>query len=145
MSDRQHHLVVIVAAHAIAIAVGLLAPSAIAAFSPEPAYASHNCTRYAPFSYQPNVECYRYEPMDPCCVEGWKTNGFAQRDFQTIAIGGVSRPLFLKLDGNGWSFAWAEGWGTAMSDHRTTGLQARAYCTMDGGGLTDGRCTVWWD
>ena len=145
MFGNRQRLTVIIAAHAIAVAIGFVAPSAIASLSPEAVYADHNCTRYGPFSYLVNQNCSVNDPMDPCCVEGWKTNGFAQRDFNEIRVTGTGRPLFLKLDGNGWAYAWAEGWGLYFGDLRSSALQARAYCTMNGTWETNGGCTVWWD
>lgn len=134
----RKRIVWIAAIHAVAVAVGV--STALAGVSPasDVAFASHNCTRYAPFSYDVNVNCGVQDWMDTCCVEGWKTNGYAQRDGNMISIN-ANRWWYLRYD----STSWSSGYGVFGSTGGDPN-QNRAYCSINGSSVT-GRCTTYWD
>jgi hypothetical protein len=126
----------VVALYALATAIGLSAALAGVKPASDTAFASHNCTRYGPFSYAVNTNCGVYDWFGN--AEGFHTNGYAQRDSNLINVA-ASRWLWVWYDGLDDSTAY----GVFLSIGSEPG-QHKAYCTWNGGEV-NGRCTTYWD
>lgn len=128
----------VIAVHLLAITIGVSTALGGATPREDVAFASHNCTRYGPFSYPVNTNCLTRSWMDTCCTEGWITNSYAQRDSNVISID-ANRNWYLRYDAT----PWFGGYGVFGSSGGHPG-QNRSYCSINGSSV-NGRCTTYWD